>query len=209
MHPSPHRIAARRRIAAAAATGLAVVALLLLLGSHGGAGRNPVATIRAAVERHIAPDRPVPAAAGRADGYVAEGQSISPFDGDHPAIANLRPALRRAIQRAAVDARAAGVTLRIDSGWRSARYQQVLLDRAIATYGSEQVARQYVNTPQDSTHVTGQAVDVGPTDADSWLAQHGNAYGLCQIYANEIWHFERVTTPGGTCPATIANAAGG
>jgi hypothetical protein len=206
MHPSPHRIAARRRIAAAAATGLAVVALLLLLGSHGGAGRDPVATIRAAVARHIAPeDHP----AGRADGYVAEGQSISPFDGDHPAIANLQPALRHAIQRAAVDARAAGVTLRIDSGWRSARYQQVLLDRAIATYGSEQVARQYVNTPQDSTHVTGRAVDVGPTDADSWLAQHGNAYGLCQIYANEIWHFERITTPGGACPATIANAAGG
>ena len=67
-------------------------------------------------------------------------------------------------------------------------------------YGSERIARQYVNTPDRSTHVTGKAVDIGPTDAAYWLAQHGARYGLCQIYANEIWHFERVIEPGGTCP---------
>ena len=28
-----------------------------------------------------------------------------------------------------------------------------------------------------------------PTDADDWLIQHGSDYGLCQTYANEMWHF--------------------
>jgi D-alanyl-D-alanine carboxypeptidase len=23
-----------------------------------------------------------------------------------------------------------------------------------------------------------------------WLSEHGAAYGLCQIYRNEPWHFE-------------------
>ena len=45
-------------------------------------------------------------------------------------------------------------------------------------------------TGTTSAHVSGDAVDVGPTAADSWLAQHGAAYGLCQIYANEPWHYE-------------------
>jgi D-alanyl-D-alanine carboxypeptidase len=65
-----------------------------------------------------------------------------------------------------------------------------------------------VNTPELSAHVTGDAVDIGPTDADSWLSQHGADYGLCQIYANEMWHFELATEPGGTCPAQLPDSAG-
>jgi len=41
-------------------------------------------------------------------------------------------------------------------------------------------------------------VDIGPADADYWMAQHGAEYGLCQIYANEVWHYERVIEPGGS-----------
>ena len=65
-----------------------------------------------------------------------------------------------------------------------------------------------MNTPERSTHVRGLAVDVGPTDAAYWLIQHGAEYGLCQIYANEIWHFERVVRPGGTCPPLLPDATG-
>jgi D-alanyl-D-alanine carboxypeptidase len=39
--------------------------------------------------------------------------------------------------------------------------------------------------------VSGEAVDIGPFDAAEWLAEHGAAYGLCQIYDNEPWHYER------------------
>jgi zinc D-Ala-D-Ala carboxypeptidase len=34
------------------------------------------------------------------------------------------------------------------------------------------------------------AVDVGPSEATAWLSAHGTAYGLCQIYGNEPWHYE-------------------
>jgi zinc D-Ala-D-Ala carboxypeptidase len=38
--------------------------------------------------------------------------------------------------------------------------------------------------------VSGHAVDIGPADAAAWLSEHGAAYGLCQIYGNEPWHYE-------------------
>jgi len=142
-----------------------------------------------------------------ANGYFSE--PISPFDDDAPAIARLDPDLRAAVQQAATDADADGVELVINSGWRSASYQQSLLDDAIVTYGSLEEARKWVSTPELSPHVTGHAVDVGYTDADSWLSQHGNNYGLCQIYANEMWHFELATEPGGTCPEQLTDATAG
>jgi hypothetical protein len=33
-------------------------------------------------------------------------------------------------------------------------------------------------------------VDIGPSDAEAWLSEHGAEYGLCQIYSNEPWHYE-------------------
>lgn len=146
---------------------------------------------------------------GPGDGYIPDGQSLSPFDSKLPAVVNLDPTLRAAIQHAATDAAADGVTMVMNSGWRSKRYQQSLLDAAITTYGSRLEARKFVNTPAKSTHVRGKAVDVGPTDADSWLSQHGAAYGLCQIYGNEMWHYEVAVRPGGTCPAPISDASAG
>jgi LAS superfamily LD-carboxypeptidase LdcB len=136
-------------------------------------------------------------------------EGLSPFATDHPAVGNLSPDLRAAVQRAATDAARDGVDLVITSGWRSARYQQSLLEAAVAQYGSEAEARRWINTPEKSTHVTGRAVDVGPTAAALWLREHGSRYGLCQIYANEVWHYELATTPGGTCPRPIADASEG
>jgi zinc D-Ala-D-Ala carboxypeptidase len=143
-----------------------------------------------------------------ADGYIA-GEGLSPFATDDPAVGNLAPDLRAAVQHASTDAARDGVHLMIASGWRSVRYQQSLLDAAIAQYGSEAEARRWVNTPEKSTHVTGKAVDIGPTAADLWLRQHGNRYGICQIYANEMWHYELATEPGGSCPRPIADASAG
>jgi len=142
------------------------------------------------------------------NGYVAVGDSVSPFDEHLPAIAKLNPELRAAVQSAATAAEADGFVFVVTSGWRSAAYQQSLLDDATTTYGSLEEARKWVNTPELSTHVTGDAVDIGYTDANSWLSQHGADYGLCQTYGNEMWHFELATRPGGTCPAQRENAAG-
>nr|WP_062340124.1 M15 family metallopeptidase [Herbidospora sakaeratensis] len=144
-------------------------------------------------------------AVGEADGLVAG--HISPFDTSSPAITNLDPALLRAVRQAARDAAADGVELFLTTAWRSERYQRKLYEEAITKYGSEREARRYVSTPDSSRHVTGDAVDVGPTDADDWLNRHGSAYGLCQTYANEMWHFELATTPGGECPPMRADAS--
>lgn len=146
---------------------------------------------------------------GVADGRIDDAAGIPLSDNEHPAIRNLDPALWQAVQRAATDARQQrGVEFRLTSGWRSKAYQQELLDEAVAKYGSLDEAREHVNTPERSTHITGRAVDIGPTNAADWLVQHGSRYGLCQAYANEMWHFELLTTPGGECPRPHATAAG-
>jgi zinc D-Ala-D-Ala carboxypeptidase len=44
--------------------------------------------------------------------------------------------------------------------------------------------------PNRSAHVSGDAVDIRPSDARAWLSTHGADYGLCQIYGNEPWHYE-------------------
>ena len=95
----------------------------------------------------------------------------------------------------------------ITSGWRSPEFQERLLDDAVATYGSLAAARQYVQTPGGSKHVLGQAVDVGGTGADRWLIAHGARFGLCQIYANELWHFE-LATDAGDLPAATGQRRG-
>ena len=97
--------------------------------------------------------------------------------------------------------------MQITSGWRAARLQQWLLDQAVQSYGSEATALELVAAPDHSHHVTGHAVDVGPVDAQYWLIRHGAQWGLCQAYGNESWHFELLTSPGGSCPPPRANAA--
>ena len=52
---------------------------------------------------------------------------------------------------------------------RSTRQQ--LLDEAISKYGSEAEAARWVATPNTSAHVSGDAVDVGPSDAAAWLSR--------------------------------------
>jgi hypothetical protein len=125
---------------------------------------------------------------GEADGAVPDGTSV--FDDAVPGVANLDPALLAALRRAAIDAAGEGVRLVVDSGWRDPAYQEHLLREAVARYGSEAEAARWVATPETSAHVTGHAVDIGPPAAAAWLAGHGAAYGLCQVYANEPWHYE-------------------
>jgi len=139
-----------------------------------------------------------------AGGAVPAGTTV--FDDDVPGVANLDPALLRALRRAATDAAADGVTIFVDSGWRSPAYQERLLDQAVSEYGSEAEAARWVATPRTSAHVSGDAVDVGRSDATAWLSQHGAAYGLCQIYGNEPWHYElRPDAAAHGCPPMYAD----
>lgn len=122
-------------------------------------------------------------------------------------VGHLDPDLREAVRTAIRDARADGVRMEITSGWRSREHQQRLFDEAVAEYGSEAEARRWVATPDDSAHVTGDAVDVGPTDAMDWMIRNGSDYGLCQTFANEMWHFELATEPGADCPPPLPDGS--
>lgn len=124
------------------------------------------------------------------DGSVAEGE-VTVFDTDHPAVARLDPALLSALQTAASDAAAEeGITFYVNGGWRSPQLQERMLENAVHEYGSRAEALRWVATPERSAHVSGDAVDIGPFDASYWLGYNGADYGICQVYANESWHFE-------------------
>ena len=148
------------------------------------------------------------AAVDTTGGWLPEGAMLSPFDTANPILSQLDPALLGAVQEAARAAQAAGVPFMVTSGWRSKGFQQRLFDDAVTTYGSVQKAAELVATPEVSKHVSGQAIDIGPAEADRWLIANGARFGLCQIYANEIWHFELAVDAQGNCPPLKANAAG-
>jgi zinc D-Ala-D-Ala carboxypeptidase len=127
-------------------------------------------------------------ARGEADGAVPDGATV--LDDEIPGVANLDPALLVALRQAATHAAYDGVEFLVDSGWRSPEYQEQLLHEAVSKYGSEKEAARWVATPNTSAHVSGDAVDIGPVDATTWLSDQGGKYGLCQIYGNEPWHYE-------------------
>jgi hypothetical protein len=141
-----------------------------------------------------------------ADGLVRDRASV--FDEDTPAVARLDPDLLRALRSAATAAGNDGIVFAVNSGWRSMEYQGQLFREAVADHGSRQQAARWVATAATSPHVSGDAVDIGPSNALAWLSRHGARFGLCQIYANEPWHYElRPDSAGSGCPHMYADAA--
>jgi uncharacterized protein YcbK (DUF882 family) len=190
----PAPTAARRTRSTILATLVVVSAALIgVLGYQSLAVSSSSATSPIAAEPHA--HRPHDSlhgdrhgALGEADGVVPDGVTV--FDDEIPAVANLDPALLAALRQAATDAVDAGVEFNVDSGWRSPEYQEQLLHEAVSKYGSKEEAARWVATPNTSAHVSGDAVDIGHSDATAWLSEHGAEYGLCQIYRNEPWHYE-------------------
>ena len=155
------------------------------LASSSGTAASPTDVPRS---EHRGPLGEPRGALGEADGAIPDGTTV--FDDEIPGVANLDPALLAALRQAATDAADDGVELYVDSGWRSPEYQEQLLGEAVLKYGSEEEAARWVAAPNRSPHVSGDAVDIGPSHSTAWLSEHGAAYGLCQIYGNEPWHYE-------------------
>jgi hypothetical protein len=202
----------RRRAAGLLAVIAAIAAVLGYQASRSSTSASPAHVV--GTEHHHAPKRRVALGErraftgggelGEADGAVPDGTTV--FDDRVPGVAKLDPALLGALRRAATDAANVGVEFHVDSGWRSAAYQERLLQEAVSQYGSEQEAARWVAPPDRSAHVSGDAVDIGPSAAAAWLSEHGAAYGLCRIYANEPWHFElRPEAVDQGCPAMYAD----
>ncbi|WP_423464895.1 M15 family metallopeptidase [Promicromonospora sp. MS192] len=207
--PPAHATARTRRTRGrptAAPLAAAAVLLLVVLGAYPLLDRAGSPVVQA-VDKVLDPGSAPSGSTGIGGGEIPGGAAT--VDDDLPGITRLDPALADAVRQAAADAATDGVELWITSGWRSPAFQQSLLDEAVREHGSLEAARHLVATPETSAHVTGKAVDIGPTEADYWLIEHGPGYGLCQVYANEIWHFELLTTPGGTCPPLLEDATAG
>lgn len=119
----------------------------------------------------------------------------------------LDPLLALAYTMAEREAHAAGVPMWINSGYRTPGEQQALWEDGLRTYGTPEEARRWVLPPEESTHVTGRAVDIAPREGAAWLEANGNRWGLCRTFDNEWWHFELVTVPGTACPARVPDAA--
>ncbi|MEV4371752.1 D-alanyl-D-alanine carboxypeptidase family protein [Nonomuraea sp. NPDC049637] len=171
----------------------ALVAALVVLG----------VTLASGVVVHQAATSPAVSAYEEAEGAVPDGATV--FDDGVPAVAGLDADLLRALRRAAAAAAGDGVEFVVNSGRRSPAYQERLRLEAVARYGSAREAARWVASPDRSLHVSGDAVDLGAAAA-GWLSAHGAAYGLCQIYRNEPWHYElRPKAVGRGCPRMYAD----
>jgi zinc D-Ala-D-Ala carboxypeptidase len=179
-----------------------------LLASSSSTAASPIDVLRSEHRglrsEHRGPHSERRGALGEADGAVPHGATV--FDDEIPGVANLDSDLLGALRQAATDAADDGVEFVVDSGWRSPAYQEQLLHEAVLKYGSEEEAARWVATPNTSAHVSGDAVDIGPSGAAAWLSEHGAAYGLCQIYGNESWHYElRPEAIAHGCPPTYSD----
>lgn len=126
-------------------------------------------------------DQPAPAASP-----APSDRSSPPRDDPGRLTDELVHAFRHARDAAAAE----GVELVITSGYRTPDRQAELFEQAVEKYGSSEQARHWVLPPDESNHVRGIAIDIGPRAAAAWLTQHGADYGLCRTYSNEWWHFE-------------------
>jgi D-alanyl-D-alanine carboxypeptidase len=112
------------------------------------------------------------------------------------------------------------------SGYRSGAHQERLWRRALARYGSPEVARRWVAPPGSSAHQSGRAIDfhlggrndsaniarLRQTPAYRWLAANARRFGFYP-YEQEPWHWEynppgsgAAPPPAGTAPPVGAGA---
>ncbi len=197
--PPPSRRSARRHRTPRT---VGVVLLVLCVGAAVLVGRQLFGGDAAAVGAITEPAPGLGAAlpAAPAEGTDgAEGTEASGLD----------PVLQQRFADAAAAAADDGVELTITSGWRTAADQQALVDQALDRYGSAEEAHRWVLPPEGSAHVQGRAIDVGPTEGALWLGEHGADFGLCRVYANEVWHFEPLVEPGGDCPELAPDSSSG
>ncbi|GAA2066862.1 M15 family metallopeptidase [Catenulispora yoronensis] len=143
---------------------------------------------------------------------IAEQTELSCDNTDHAtseddawAVSGLTPPTRAALTAAQAAAARVGVTLTVNSGYRSDAYQQRVYDCWVKQTGSVREARLHALPPNESAHVQGIALDIAPPSSAEWLARTHGGYGLCRRYANEPWHFEYQVSYKKGCPALLSH----
>lgn len=122
----------------------------------------------------------------------------------------LHPQLLARFLSAQAAAKAEGITMTIDSGYRKPETQNYLFQEAIKKYKTPEEAIKWVLPGDLSRHPWGLALDVNlnhDKSGASWLEANGATFGLCRVYENEWWHFEPLIAPGGICPPLLPDAS--
>jgi hypothetical protein len=122
----------------------------------------------------------------------------------------INPQLLARFLSAQAAAKEEGITLSVDSGFRTQETQNYLFQNAIKKYKTADEAMKWVLPEDLSRHPWGLALDVNlnhDKSGASWLEANGATYGLCRVYENEWWHFEPLTAPGGICPPLLPDAS--
>ena len=111
----------------------------------------------------------------------------------------MRPDVAAAFDRMALAAARDGVTLAINSGYRSDAEQAALF--------AANPDPRWVAPPGQSLHRCGTELDLGPPSAYGWLAANAGRFGFLKRYSWEPWHFGFIAGPE-PC-SSAASAAGG
>lgn len=93
----------------------------------------------------------------------------------------MRPDVALAFDRMAAAARGAGLSLSINSAFRS--------DAEQARLFAQHPDPKWVAPPGTSLHRYGTELDLGPPGAYGWLARNSRRFGFIKRYAWEPWHF--------------------
>jgi hypothetical protein len=135
-------------------------------------GRRRSVPISAQAEAELTPP------GGRLTGW-ATGAYTGPlaYRQDKP----MRPDVALAFDRMAAAAAATGVSLVINSGYRSDAEQAALYAR--------HPDPRWVAPPGKSLHRLGTELDLGPPGAYAWLAANAPRFGFAKRYSWEPWHF--------------------
>ena len=129
--------------------------------------------------------------------------TIHIVDADGHAIEDATASSYARMQKAAA---AAGVSLRIVSGFRTNGEQQHLYDLYLAGKGN------LAARPGYSNHQSGHALDLNTSAPGvyGWLMSHADEYGFKRTVPSEKWHFEYWgPMVGGSCSSTVDTGGGG
>jgi hypothetical protein len=110
----------------------------------------------------------------------------------------MRPDVAEAFDRMAAAAQADGISLVINSAFRSDAEQAVLWE--------QNPDPRWVAPPGTSLHRCATELDLGPSSAYGWLAAHASSFDFTQRYSWEPWHFGY---DGGPPPCSSAGDAVG
>ena len=110
----------------------------------------------------------------------------------------MRPDVAAAFDRMAAAASHAGLTLVVNSGFRSDAEQAALF--------AAHPDPTWVAPPGKSLHRCATELDLGPETAYVWLAENASRFGFVQRYSWEAWHYGFTAGPP---PCSAAGNAGG